>query len=140
MRRTALPETAKTSCDTGSRRLPVFLRGGEPIPAAHRLVNAVYFDPRHAAALRGITTGEPVILLALDDENGQPIPHAIGLASNGKTIALGNVRLSTSFVSYPAVRIVAVPIPLLVLVSLLGIGVGMALHVQERRTVKAEAA
>jgi len=101
------------------------------IPAAHRIVNAVYFDARHAAALRGITTGEPAVLFAVDDDANQPLPNSIDLARPGERIAIGGVQLSAQFSQYPAVRIAPVPLPLLVFFGLLGIGLGMFLHIRE---------
>jgi hypothetical protein len=80
------------------------------VPAAHRIVKAVYFTPQQAASLRG-TAGMaiPAVLFAVDDDEDRPIPHAIALALDGQTVAAGGLKLSAVALTYPSIEVVAVP-------------------------------
>jgi hypothetical protein len=49
------------------------------------------------------------VLFAVDDENDRPLPHAIALAIDGQTIAVGGLRLHAAVLDYPSVEIVAAP-------------------------------
>lgn len=81
------------------------------LPAAHRVAKAVLFSAQQAATLRGLTGGapSPAVLFAVDDENGRPLPHAIAIARDGDSVAVGGLRLHATVLSYPAVHIAAAP-------------------------------
>jgi hypothetical protein len=91
------------------------------VPAAHRIVKAVLFTPQQAAALRGMAGVEvPAVLFAVDDESDRPLPHAIALAIDGQTVAIGGLRLYAKVLDYPSVELVAAP-------SLIAVVLGAAL-------------
>jgi hypothetical protein len=80
------------------------------VPAARLIVKAVLFSPQQAAALRGMAGLEiPAVLFAVDDENDRPLPHAIALAIDGQTVAVGGLLLRAAVLQYPSVEIVAAP-------------------------------
>lgn len=80
------------------------------VPAAHRIVKAVMFDARQAAALHEMGGIEiPAVLFAVDDDNDRPLPHAIALAPDGQTANVGGLTLRAVVLGYPAVEVVAVP-------------------------------
>ena len=97
------------------------------VPAAHRIVKAVLFTPQEAATLRGAAAGAPAVLFAVDDEEDRPLPHAIALASDDETVALGGLRLRPTVTSYPAVDIVAAPSLPVVAVGVVLVAAGIAL-------------
>ena len=89
---------------------------GFATPAQRRSIKAFYF-PKDAAAAgaaasRGVTG--PAVLFAVDDESGNVIPGAIGLAPSGKDVRLGGLLLRATLGTYPALVISAVPYPLAV--------------------------
>ncbi len=88
------------------------------VPAAHRIVKVVLFNPQQVALMSGIP-GPPraVVLFAVDDETDQPLAHAIRLANDGQPVAVGGLRLRATIVRYPAVDVTAIP-------SLPGLAVG----------------
>jgi hypothetical protein len=94
------------------------------VPAAHRMVKVVLFDERHAGMLKSIETGgRGAALFAVDDEDERAVPHGMGLALDGQTVALGGLRLKGLALEYPAISVAAVPAPAVValgLVLLLG--------------------
>lgn len=80
------------------------------VPAAHRIVKAVYFTPQQAASMRGMAGADiPAVLFAVDDEEDRPLPNAIALDPDGAGIALGGLQLHAVVLAYPAVDVVAVP-------------------------------
>lgn len=91
------------------------------VPAAHRVVKVVLFDRRHAEMLKTLPPGGSggAALFSVSDENDRAIPHGIGLAPDGATVALGGLRLKGVAISYPAVRIAAVPVPLVLALGVL---------------------
>jgi len=91
------------------------------VPAAHRVVKAVLFDRRHAEMLKAMPPGGTggAALFSVSDEDDRAIPHGIGLAPDGATIALGGLRLKGLAISYPAVRIAAVPVPIVLALGML---------------------
>lgn len=97
------------------------------IPAVHRVVKAVLFTAQEAATLRGLSDSSPApaVLFAVNDENDRPLPHAIGLARDGGTVAAGGVRLKAVVLSYPAVELLAVPAPFAVIVGTLLVVAGL---------------
>jgi hypothetical protein len=91
------------------------------VPAAHRIVRAVLFDARHVAMLHNVTgDGRAAVLFAVDDETGRPLTNAIRLAFDGERVTAGGLDLRPSILSYPAIRVIAIPLPLLT-------GIGLAL-------------
>jgi hypothetical protein len=96
------------------------------VPALHRIVHAVLFDPHQAAALLPTFSagGKSVILFAVDDETDRPIPGAIAVARDGDSVFVAGLRLRPTVTTYPALAYFAVPMPLMVglgiLVVLLG--------------------
>lgn len=83
------------------------------VPAAHRFVKVVLFDERHAGMLKSIETGgRGAALFAVTDEDQRAIPHGMGLALDGQTVALGGLQLKGLSLSYPAVSVVPIPAPL----------------------------
>jgi hypothetical protein len=102
------------------------------IPAAHRIVNVVFFDARHAATLRNTNLGQSALLFAVDDETGRPLSHSIRLATSGERIPIGGVQLSGTAFMYPALRVVPVPMPFLVLAGIVAIVLGMLLYIRSR--------
>jgi len=91
------------------------------VPAAHRIVKAVLFDPRHAAMLRTVdAAGKSAVLFAVDDEEDRPVVGGLGMAIDGRTTAVGGLRVRPLVMRYPAIRIAPVPLPL-------AVGLGFAL-------------
>lgn len=107
------------------------------VPAAHRIVNVVLFSPQQVALMSGIS-GPPrsVVLFAVDDETDRPLPHAIRLANDGQTVAVGGLRLRARVLRYPAVEIEAIPsIPALGIgFAALAVGVGLFVRGGAART------
>ena len=80
------------------------------VPAAHRLVKAVLFNPLQAATLRAMQgIAVSAVLFAVDDENDRPLRNAIVLAPNRQTVTVAGIQLRPDVLSYPAVRIVSAP-------------------------------
>ncbi|MBV8116344.1 MAG: hypothetical protein JOZ01_00120 [Candidatus Eremiobacteraeota bacterium] len=99
------------------------------VPAAHRLVKAVFFTAAQADMMRGLESGAgPAILFAVDDENDRPLPNAIGAVRSGATIGIDRLRLRAAVFSYPAVEVASVPAPVAVITAALLVIAGMALR------------
>lgn len=81
------------------------------VPAARRIVKAVMFTPAQAAMLLhgGAVLGEAAVLFAVDDENEQPLPHAIALSAGARTVRADDLLVRGAVASYPAVEVVAAP-------------------------------
>jgi hypothetical protein len=91
------------------------------VPAAHRIVKAVLFTPEQAAMMRGLEgLASPAVLFAVDDENDRPLPHAIALCPDGRSVSVGGLLLHAAVLQYPAVEVIAVP-------SLVAVGIGALL-------------
>jgi len=91
------------------------------VPAAHRVVKVVLFDRRHAAMLKTLPPDGAggAVLFSVADEDDRAVAHGIGLVPDGATVALGGLRLKGLAISYPAVRIAAVPVPLVLALGVL---------------------
>ncbi len=104
------------------------------VPAVHRIVHAVLFDAQHLAMLHNVNAGESsAVLFDVDDDTGRSLPHGIRLVLDGERVAVGGLLLRPTVHSYPAVRIVAVPLPLLVVVGLALIAAATAYAIGLRR-------
>jgi hypothetical protein len=81
------------------------------VPAARRVVKAVMFEPSQAAMLLhgGTELGQSAVLFAVDDENEQPLAHAIALSAGGRSVAVGGLILRGAVEDYPAVEVAATP-------------------------------
>lgn len=112
------------------------------VPAMHRAVSAVYLDPATAASMQADGAGRAVVLFAVDDEDGQPVAHGIGLAGDGQTVSVGGLRLTPHIFLYPAVALVAVPLPLVTGIGLLLVlaGVVAAFRGKQREPLDASSA
>lgn len=111
---------------------------GFTVPAEHRNVKAVLFSAQEAATLRGAAglPPGPAVLFAVDDENDRPLKHAIALARNGATVAVGGLLLRAAVLSYPAVDVIAVPPPIATIAGALLFVGGLALRLRELRTLR----
>lgn len=97
------------------------------VPAAHRIVKAILFSPQEAAMMHAtIVPGAPAVLLAVDDDEDHPLPHAIALAQEGQAVPLGGVVFHVTVLGYPAVEIVATPSLVAVAVGVLFVLAGFA--------------
>jgi hypothetical protein len=81
------------------------------VPAARRIVKVVMFTPAQAAMLlhAGAGFGESAVLLAVDDENERPLPHAIAVSAGGRPVRTGGLWLRATVATYPAIDVVAAP-------------------------------
>jgi hypothetical protein len=98
------------------------------LPAAHRIVKAVLFSQEQAASLPALVSANgPVVLFDLEDETGVSIPHGIGIARDGDTVALGGLRLRPTVLNYPAIEVLAIPDLAVVAAGALAILIGLLL-------------
>lgn len=97
------------------------------VPAARRIVKAILFSPAQAAVMlhEAGTPGQSAVLLAVDDENDRPLPHAIGLSPNGRPVRLGGLVLRAVVADYPQVEVVSAPNAIAVTIGALAIAVGL---------------
>lgn len=104
------------------------------VPAMHRIVSAVYLDPATAASMQAGGDGRAVVLFAVDDEDGRPVAHGIGLARDGQTVLAGGLSLTPHVFSYPAVTLVAVPLPIVTVIGLLLILAGVVVAFRGKKS------
>jgi len=98
------------------------------VPAAHRIVKAVLFTAAQAASMPVLASEHgPVVLFDLEDDTGAAIPHGIGIAPNGGSIALGGLSLHPRVLEYPAVEVISIPDLAVVAAGLLAIFIGALL-------------
>ncbi len=80
------------------------------VPAAHRIVKAVLFTPQQAAMMRGMEgLAAPAVLFAVDDDDDRPLPRAIALCPDGRSVSVGGLSLHATVLQYPAMEVLAVP-------------------------------
>ncbi|HVS45723.1 MAG TPA: hypothetical protein VMS32_03580 [Verrucomicrobiae bacterium] len=98
------------------------------VPALHRIVHVVLFDPRQAAALLPSfdAGGRAVVLFAIDDEADRPLPRGIAVARDGAQVSVAGLRLRAIVTTYPAIEISTVPMPTIVLLGILIVLLGGA--------------
>jgi hypothetical protein len=96
------------------------------VPALHRTVHAMLFDPHQAIALLPAfqAGGGSAILFAVDDDTDRPLPGGIAVARDGGTVAVSGLRLRPIVTSYPALTYLAVPMPSIVVLGLLLVVLG----------------
>ena len=82
-------------------------------PALHRQIKAFLFSAAatKSADFHGLLAGAPAVLFAVDDDNGDLVPGAIGFVQGEKPVELGGVRLRATIGSYPTLVISAIPAP-----------------------------
>lgn len=96
------------------------------IPARHRLVKAVLFTPREAAAFDPTRAdAQDAILFAVDDDQDRPLPHAIRVAASASAIRVGGVTLRGDIFAYPAVEIISAPSMTAVIIGGIAIVAGL---------------
>jgi peptide/nickel transport system substrate-binding protein len=80
------------------------------VPALHRQVKAFYFSKAATQSIhKNGVTGNEAVLFVVDDEVGKPVPRAIGFATSGATLALGDLQLRATIGTYPALVVSAIP-------------------------------
>lgn len=88
------------------------------LPAPHRLVKAVLFTPREAAAFDPTRNDrQGAILFAVDDDQDRPLPNAIRVAPSGTAVRVGGVILRGDIFMYPAVEILSAPSMIAVIIG-----------------------
>jgi hypothetical protein len=88
------------------------------VPAASRNVKAVLFNEQQAAQLHTNPPiiGRPAILFAVADSHDQVLKNGIGIVPPGTPKLIGDLTLSASLVTYPAIVVASAPYwPVLVL-------------------------
>jgi hypothetical protein len=104
------------------------------LPAAHRIVKAVLFSQAQAASLSALSSANgPVVLFDLEDDTGVSIPHGIGIARDGDTIALGGLRLRPTVLTYPAIEVIAIPDLWVIAAGMLAIILGLFLNARAQQ-------
>lgn len=92
------------------------------VPARHRTLRVFYFA---SGTLPGSQTDRrvrgPVILLAVDDESGNPLPGGIGAAVSGQTVSIGGLKVQATPGLYPALTISSIPSPAALWLGLLAL-------------------
>ena len=113
----------RNTASIGGQILPV---DSFAVPAAHRSVKAVLFTAAGLARMekRG-SEASPGILFAVEDERGQLIPGAIGLARDGEAIQKGGLILRPSIQAFPDVVITSAPYLPAVILGLFLTGIGV---------------
>ena len=113
------------------------------VPASHRSVKAIYFSRQASehVSVPGLA-GREALLLAVDDENGKPVPHGITWAPAGEDVAVGGLRLRATIGTYPDLVVSAAPstIALWIGGALFALGLLYAFVPFGRRAVLAQAA
>jgi len=79
------------------------------VPAVRRNVKAVLFTPQQAAQLHTARPAGNAVLFAVSDAADRVLPHGIGIASSGETVALGDLRLRAAVSTFPAIVVASVP-------------------------------
>ncbi len=79
------------------------------VPAAHRVVKAVYFSAQEAARMPSIGAAVPVVLFDVENDNEVEVKNGIGIARDGARVTLGGLQLEPHVFNYPAVNLVSVP-------------------------------
>ncbi|HEY0615119.1 MAG TPA: hypothetical protein VGC96_10780 [Candidatus Elarobacter sp.] len=80
-------------------------------PARHRVLRAIYFTPgqlrgfAHAGAVADPT--RPAVILTASDDAGKQL--GITLASSGRTVEVGGIRVRLAIGTYPALAVAAAP-------------------------------
>ncbi len=93
------------------------------LPAEHRVINALYFSSRDlqtAGHTAGIGPGTDAVLFGVNDDNGGNV--ALGFDPSGKSVLVGDVRLTATLGTYPELVIASGPEPI-------ALGIGLALMV-----------
>ncbi len=78
------------------------------VPALHRQIKAVLFDPADASRMSSLAPGYSV-LFDLQDDAQRQVPGGIGVAHDGETKNFGNLQLRPTVLQYPGVRVISVP-------------------------------
>lgn len=88
------------------------------VPAAQRLVKAIYLPASMTASMRigPDAAGKPAILYAVDDEQGRSL--GIAAAPSGAEVAIGGLRLRAILGTYPRLAVASAPAPLALLAGL----------------------
>lgn len=87
------------------------------VPAAHRVVRALYFSGADLAALRhGLPDGEGGIVLSVADDAGAAL--GVTIAPSGREVAVAGVRLTIVMGTYPVLVVASAPQPFVVLAGL----------------------
>lgn len=105
------------------------------VPAAHRIVKVVLFSPSQVALMRDVALPQrPAALFAVDDDEDEPIPHAIVLAPSNVVVTVGGIRLRATIAAYPAVEVLSIPyLPALAAgVAMIVAGAGLTLRTRSR--------
>ena len=78
------------------------------VPALHRQVKAVLFDPAESLRMSTLSPGYNV-LFDLQDDAERQVRGGIGVAHDGETKRFGNLQLRPTVLTYAGVRVIAVP-------------------------------
>ena len=104
------------------------------VPAAHRIVRAVLFSQAQAASMPALASAHaPVVLFELEDDTGVSVPHGIGIARDGDSVALGGLRLHPNVLTYPAIEVISIPDLAVVAAGALVILIGVLLTRRTQR-------
>ena len=79
------------------------------VPAAHRIVHALYFTPADLAAFRHVAQSAGGIVLAASDDAGKD--RGLTIASSGTPVALAGLDLTLTMGSYPELLVASAPQP-----------------------------
>lgn len=107
------------------------------VPALQRNVKAVLFSEQQAAQLHTDPpiVGEPAILFAVATNADRVVRNGIGIAPSGMQKSIGDLRLSATVTSYPAIVVASAPFwPILVLGLLLCVGGAVRVFTTNRNT------
>ncbi|HEY1881859.1 MAG TPA: hypothetical protein VGG51_02315 [Candidatus Cybelea sp.] len=100
------------------------------VPSAARVIKAILFDPRQAAAfLHDASIAGGAVLFAVDDENDRPLAHGIAMSADGHEVRAANLRLRGEIVSYPQVEVVSTPNLVAVVLGLLLLAGGLIVRI-----------